>query len=57
MELMDDAMEELAIENTGGNMRTDKVYKPSRDKRKSPGTKKKVFIQKAIYYRNKNEIE
>lgn len=46
MDLMDDAMEELAIENTGGNKRTDKVYKPSRDKRKSPGTKRKSSYKK-----------
>ena len=39
-------MEELAIENTGGNKRTDKMYKPSRDKRKSPGTKRKSSYKK-----------
>ena len=46
MDLMDDAMEELAIENTGSNKRTDKLYKPSRDKRKSPGTKRKSSCKK-----------
>ena len=46
MDLMDDAMEELAIENTGGSKRTDKVYKPSRDKRKSPGSKRKTSYKK-----------
>ena len=46
MELMDDAMEELAIENTGNSKRTDKVYKPSRDKRKSPGSKRKLSYKK-----------
>ena len=46
MDLMDDAMEELAMEDTGGNKRTDKVYKPSRDKRKSPGTKRKSSYKK-----------
>ena len=44
---MEDAMEELAIENTSGNKRTDKVYKPSRDKRKSPGTKRKSSSKKS----------
>ena len=46
MDLMDDAMEEMAMEDTGVNKRTDEVYKPSRDKRKSPGTKRKSSYKK-----------
>ena len=46
MELMDEAMEELTTENSGGNRRVDKVYKPSKDKRRSPGTKRKLSSNK-----------
>ena len=44
---MDDGMEELAMEDTGGNKRTDKVYKPSslRDQRKFQALKNVLTLK------------
>ena len=39
LDLMEEAMEELAIENTGGKA-TDKTYKPAKEKRKSTSSKR-----------------
>ena len=40
LDLMDEAMEELALENTGSKA-TDKTYRPAKEKRRSPSAKKR----------------